>query len=573
MGDRAARHGGPRRPLADGPPERPARRAAGRVRGVRRVALGGADLHLARAGPVGGRGGVPGLRRRGRPGHGVFRRLRGHPRRPLPGRREARGAVHRPALADRLGGRAAAHPGGALPLAARREVRRRRGRLRERGAARGRRQADRGAGGAGREAAAARRRRVPRLAHALVQRVDGPHPGRPRRVRAGPDRRRGPALRRRLRGDALLRAPPLGRGERRVDLRPHGHAGADRRGAAAAARDRARHRRDAPRRRGQRGAGPAPGGHGVRDDARARAAGHGGRACRPHCRLRDRRVGGRDPGARRLPRGQGDHGRAPQALPARRRLLPARPVHGGTEPPHGAGAHGAAAARLPRGGAEGRRAGAGQFPPAPADGIRARRGQGGGLAADAPRLGAARGQRLAAVRPLDRHRASGPVVLQPRRRAGLFRSAEQARPPEERPRPAGRPDRRGQERDARRDARAADGRAPAAPVRHRGRQLVRPLGRLVRVAGADGEPGGAEARQRRVAADVRRRGAPAGGGAGGARHRDARGRGAAGTRRRRRRRRGRAARHPGGARDGGHAHGDRGRGQGGRAACGGRTGA
>ena len=102
----------------------------------------------------------------------------------------------------------------------------------------------------------------------------------------------------------------------------------------------------------------------------------------------------------------------------------------------------------------------------------------------------------------------------------------------------------GKERDARRHAGAADGRAPAAALRDRGRQLVRAARGLVRVAGPDRQPRGAETRQRGVAADLRRRGTPARGRGHRGRHRDAGGRGAARTRRRRRRRRGRAARHP-----------------------------
>ena len=72
VGDRAARHGGPRRPLACRGPRRLARRAAGQLRGTGRIALGRADVHLARTGPDRGHGGVPGLRGRARAGEVPF---------------------------------------------------------------------------------------------------------------------------------------------------------------------------------------------------------------------------------------------------------------------------------------------------------------------------------------------------------------------------------------------------------------------------------------------------------------------------------------------------------------------
>ena len=122
---------------------------------------------------------------------------------------------------------------------------------------------------------------------------------------------RGDALRRRLRRVPLLLASAFGRGGGRLAVRPHGDARLERRGAAPPAGDRARHRRDPARRRGQRGARPAARGHGLRDDAGAGAAGHGGRARRPHRVFGDRRVGRCHPRAGGLPRGEGHHGRAP----------------------------------------------------------------------------------------------------------------------------------------------------------------------------------------------------------------------------------------------------------------------
>ena len=221
------------------------------------------------------------------------------------------------------------------------------------------------------------------------------------------------------------------------------------------------------------------------------AAGHRGCARRPHRGRRDRRVGRRDARARRLPHREGDHGRAPQALSPVRRVLPARPLGRGLGPPRRRGPHRAAPPRVPGHRPGGRLARARRVPRAPADGLRPGRRPAGGLAPRAPRLGAARGERVARLRALAGHRAPGLVVLQPGRGAACLRSAEQARPAQERARAPGRPDRGGQERNARGDARAAHGGAPPAALRHRGRQLLRPARRLVRVAGLERQPGGA----------------------------------------------------------------------------------